>query len=617
MPTLCATCPLVSQRPVWIGVAVLLLSPLSATAQQAAFVQAFFELTTAIEGTYGDEGAQIKPALDRMSTALAEWDREIGTAAAGVRASANDPQAAVVERRISLARMLASRGRLTEALSELDAVSRLQPRRTDVRVLRGLVLQASGKSADSIEAFRTAWISDPSNPVIAYHLFHEATIGGNTKAAQEAAAALAEALRTLLSPRENKSTQFERFAPLQSAVTSPPLVPLAAYAPAFRLIALREYEKAIEEFRRAAARDPLIVDPAAGSTSILRAVEALRKGRFEDARAQIGQAAALPGSTEAARVLGLIYWADSDYEKSIAALKEAIRRSPGNERARLALSRVLSTAGLEADAAVALEETLRVLPESALAHWSLASSHERVNRFADARVEYERAAAAAIVGEHQLLGAVGRLAAGAADVPGAIDAFARAVSAEPNDAAMHRSLAGALVQQDRGDEALAEFIAAMLIDPRDAPAHGGIGQVHLNAGRLTEAVNVLQRAVDIAPANNEARYTLATALARLGRTDEAATHFARVEQEQRQMVADSRRILSHDTLKEEAALRVAEGRFETAITLYEKALGVGPDADVYRRLADLYTRVGRASDAARARAMYEKARQSDQSGSAR
>lgn len=615
MPTHRASCSRVSPRPVWIGIAVLFLSPMPAAAQQAAFAQAFFDLTTAIEGTYGDEGARIRPALDRMSAALFEWDREIEVATRDVRASTSEGSS---ERRISLARMLASRGRLTEALSELDVVSRLQPRRTDVHVLRGLVLQASGKSADSIEAFRTAWSIDPSDPIIASRLFHGAMIGGNAKAAREAAETLAAALPALLkrSP-EKKNAPFERFALLRAALDGPPLVPLAAYAPAFRLIARREYEKAIEEFRRAAARDPLIVDPAAGSTSMLRAVEALRKGRFEDARAQIGQAAALPGSSEAARVLGLIYWADSDYEKSIAALKDAIRRSPGNERARLALSRVLSSGGREAEAAVALEETLRVLPESALARWWLASAHERVNRFADARVEYERAAAAAIVGQHQLLGAVGRLAAGAADVPGAIDAFARAVSAEPNDAGMHRSLAGALVQQDREDEALAAFIAAILIDPRDAPAYGGIGQVHLNAGRVADAVNVLQRATEIAPANNEARYALATALARLGRTDEAAKHFARVEQEQRQMVVDSRRTLSHDTLKEEAALRVAEGRFETAITLYEKALGVRPDADVYRRLADLYTRVGRASDAARARAMYEKARRTDQSGSAR
>jgi hypothetical protein len=95
---------------------------------------------------------------------------------------------------------------------------------------------------------------------------------------------------------------------------------------------------------------------------------------------------------------------------------------------------------------------------------------------------------------------------------------------------------------------------------------------------------------------------------RLGRTQEAAEHFVRVEQAQRQMLADRRRGLSHDVLKEEAALRAAEGRFEDAIALYEKALAVTVDPTVYGHLAVLYSKVGRASDAARARAMYEQTR---------
>ena len=624
----CPTPACVRRRPAWVGAALLLTIgfvgvPSLASAQQTAFVQAIFDLTGALEGTYGDEGPSVRPAIDRMSAALTQWDREIETAAAGVRSAR--PDATSIDRRVSLARMYADRGRFAAALSELDAASTLQPQRADVLVLRGLVLDASGKPREAVEAFRAAQSADPGNAVTAYYLFHEASITGDTEEARHAASVLGAAYPPLIAALEKarppssgrKQTPFARIGPLQSAAAGPPVVPLAAYSPAFRLLVRRDYEKAIEEFRTAAASDPMIADPAAGSPAMLGAVAFLKRGRFEEARAQIEQAGNLAGSSEAQRVLGLIYWADAAYEKSIAALKEAVRRSPRNERARLALSRVLSTAGRDDEATGALQETFSALPESVLGHWWLASLHERVNRFADARVEYQRAAAAAISGESQLYGAVGRLASGAADLPGAIDAFARAVSASPNDAAMHRSLADALMQNDRADEALAEFIAAVLIDPRDAEALAGIGQVHLNSGRVAEAVNVLRLATDIAPTRNEARYTLATALARLGRTEEAAQQFARVEREQRQIIADSRRTLSHDVLKEEAALRAAEGRLEVAITLYEKALEVSSDPDVYRRLADLYARVGRSSDAARARAMYEKARQSGKPENAR
>jgi Flp pilus assembly protein TadD len=172
---------------------------------------------------------------------------------------------------------------------------------------------------------------------------------------------------------------------------------------------------------------------------------------------------------------------------------------------------------------------------------------------------------------------------------------------------MHRLLARTLWVHDRADEALAEFVAVLLIDPLDAAAHAGIGQIHLQKGRNADAVDALQRATALAPADSDMRYALASALERLGRTEEAAPHFARVAQAQRQALADRRRELSGASLKQEAALRTAEGQFDTAIALYEKALAVESDPVVYGRLADLYAKVGRALDAARARALYEQA----------
>ena len=150
--------------------------PLRAEAQQSVFVQALSELTAAIEGTYGDEGAQVGPAIDRMSAALGEWDREIEAAETGLRTALREatPSSGVFERRVSLGRMYAERGRLADALSELDAASRLEPQRADVHVLRGLVLSADGKPREAIEALRTARAMDPGNPVTAYYLFHQA-----------------------------------------------------------------------------------------------------------------------------------------------------------------------------------------------------------------------------------------------------------------------------------------------------------------------------------------------------------------------------------------------------------------------------------------------------------
>ena len=114
----------------------------------------------------------------------------------------------VVERRVSLGRMYAERGRLADALSEFDAASRLEPRRADVHVLRGLVLSADGNPREAIEALRTARAMDPGNPVAAYYLFHEALISGNASGAQEASKALAAAYPKLLKADTYDGTPF-------------------------------------------------------------------------------------------------------------------------------------------------------------------------------------------------------------------------------------------------------------------------------------------------------------------------------------------------------------------------------------------------------------------------
>ena len=595
----------------FLAATAILAVPRHTAAQQAAFTQALTELTAAIEGTYGDEGARIAPALDRMSAALTVWNREIEAGEEAVAAALpGKSHSDIAARRISLARMYAERGRFTDVLPQLDAALLLDPRRADAHVLRGLVLRALRRHVEAAEAFQSARSLDAREPLTAYYAFQAATAIANAAAAAEASRDLADSYRSLAKgAARGKRVPFARLVTIQTPADGPPLLPLAAYKQPYGWLARGEYETAIAEFRRAVPLDPLVADPASRAPATTRAVSAMRQGRLMEARSLLEHSDALGRSSEANRILGLIYWADSDYEKGVEQISTAIRLSPRDERARLALSRILSSAGKDDEATAALQETLRVLPDSALAHWWLALSHERVNRFADARREFALAASGAIAGESQLHASVGRSASAAADVPGAIESFSRAVAANPNDAALHKQLAGSLVQQDRAREALVEFVAALLINSEDAEAHAGIGQIHLNAGRDADAVDALRRATEIAPANHDARYALANALVRLGRTQEAAEHFARVEEAQRQMLADRRRSLSHDVLKEEAALRTAEGRFDAAIALYEEALAVTPtDAAVYGHLASLYSKVGRAPDAARAQTMYEKMR---------
>jgi tetratricopeptide (TPR) repeat protein len=633
--------------------AALVASPAIAAAQQGVFDEGLSELMAAVAGTYGDEGASIGPALDKMASGLAEWDRAIH--AFETRLASELPGAsprAAFEMHVTLGSMYVQRGRLADALRELGAAARLDPQRADPHLLRGLVLDATGSSTEAGEAFRTAWALDASDAIKAYYVIRHAATIGETKDVQGAREVLAAAyLRLLRNGAHTKASPFSEIDLLHDSTAEALVLAPVAYAHGYTRIAHGEYNEAIAEFRNAAATDPMVADPAARSASMMRAVAALRQGRSAEARSLLEHSNALEDSSEAHRILGLAYWTDAQDDKSIEQLQIAIRRNPGDERARLALARVLSSAGRDSDAERALRETIQVLPGSTLARWWLGRGYERVNRFADARREYELAAAGAVAGRSRFYASIGRLAGEAADVPGAIAAFARSVSASPNDPIGHKYLAGALLQQDRADEAFAELVAALLIDPLDADAHAGIGQIHLNAGRYEDAVAALGRAVELSADYTEARYALATALARLGRRQEAAREFERVEQAQRQTLADRRRKISLDVLREEAALRAAEGGYDRAAALWqqvvdqepgrpsnhlglaaalasagrideaiahcEKAITLGADPIAYGQLAELYSKVGRLDDAARARATYERALQGDRTSRGR
>jgi tetratricopeptide (TPR) repeat protein len=593
--------------------AALVSSPAISTAQQGVFVEGLSELTAAVEGTYGDEGVRIGSALDKMSSGLAEWDRVIQEFHARQPSDLRgaSPRAAS-QMRVTLGGMYLERGRLADALRELDAASRLQPQRADVHFLRGLALEASARASEAGQAFRTAWALDANDPIKAYHAFHHAATTGNVKDMQGARDTLAAAYRRLVQdPVRAKASSFVGVAFLQDRSADMPILAPAAYLHGYARIAHGEYDEAIAEFRKAAAIDPLVTDPAARTASMMRAVAALRQGSLMEARALLEGSTALQDSSEAHRVLGLAYWADSQDDKSIEELEIAIRRNPRNERSRLALSRVLGSAGRNPESDRALQETLDVLPDSALARWWLGWSHQRLNRFANARQEFELAATGVVDGRSPFFASIGRLASSAADFAGAVDAFERSVSASPNDPTAHKQLAGAFLQQDRVDEAFVELVVALLIDPMDARAHAGIGQIHLNEGRYEEAVAALRRALDLSASDTEARYALATGLMRLGKTQEAEREFERVEQAQRQTLADRRRSISLDVLKEEAAALARDGRTDEAIAHYERAVALGADPVVYGQLAELYAKVGRIADASRARATYERSLQGD------
>lgn len=177
-------------------------------------------------------------------------------------------------------------------------------------------------------------------------------------------------------------------------------------------------------------------------------------------------------------------------------------------------------------------------------HFARGQAAEALNRVADARREYQTAAAGALSGRSVIFIAIGRLAQVEGDGAGAIEALSRAVRLNPNDTLVHRELAAALAAEGRIDDAFPELVAALIVDAEDVQALGAIGQLHLDAGRFTDAVSAFTRALDIAPNRFELRYSLATAYTRLGDAANAAKQMDLYDRARRAALEQRRRDLA-------------------------------------------------------------------------
>jgi Flp pilus assembly protein TadD len=85
------------------------------------------------------------------------------------------------------------------------------------------------------------------------------------------------------------------------------------------------------------------------------------------------------------------------------------------------------------------------------------------------------------------------------------------------------------VKQGRLDEGIQALSQATAIEKDSFEANWALGRAYILRESFAEAVTVLQKASSLQPNRTDARYQLAIALRRLGKTEEAAREFDLVE----------------------------------------------------------------------------------------
>jgi Flp pilus assembly protein TadD len=132
----------------------------------------------------------------------------------------------------------------------------------------------------------------------------------------------------------------------------------------------------------------------------------------------------------------------------------------------------------------------------------------------------------------------------------------------------HDNLGNVLIQTGRVSEAIEQYEQALKINPDDAKAHYNLGTAFGRTGRVSEAIEQLQRAVKIKPDYAKAHMNLGNALMLTGRVPEAIEQF---EQALKFKPDDP---YAHVNFGNALMLT---GRVSEAIEQFEQALKIKPD----------------------------------------
>jgi tetratricopeptide (TPR) repeat protein len=635
-------------------VAALSASP---EAQIDAFRDALIGFHSTVAGEYGDEGPLVVRNLDRMASNLSAWDTVIRDAEqnTSARAGAGSPR----ERarvHAELARLYVERGRYSDAVRELDAAIQIDGMRGPLHVLRGLVLEHMGRPGDAVEAvgsFRRAWQIDREDPVSAYLLSSRQTNPAASDDLTPQTSSLLAALnrRFASMPRDRHIDLLPQIALVPDAAAVTPVFSPARYAEGFTLVEKGRYQEAIASFRRGLARDPLLVDAPSRLERLQPAITRLRDGDAESAIPLLEAAvAAAPRSSEAHRVLAAAYGDAGDDAMSIQHLEIAAGLAPEDERVNLALGRALADSGQVERAEQVLVSVAQKLPQSTEVHSALADLYEGSERGRNALHELEVAATFTVIsGKGALYLRLADLEHRHLEYERVIDPLTRRARLDPNNARAHTDLGLAFTRVGRTSDALVELVVASLIGPDDAEALTAIGQIHFDAGRYAAAETAVSRAITVRPALAQARYLLGQTLDRLGRPNESRVQLAEYDRLRAAANDNFRHEFEVDMLRKDARRTAADGRPEEAAAAWQKVVDREPksvsdrvalanalvradrleaaveqleaasrlddsDRETYRQLAELYSKLGRASDSAKARQTYQRLLQEHRRG---
>ncbi len=178
----------------------------------------------------------------------------------------------------------------------------------------------------------------------------------------------------------------------------------------------------------------------------------------------------------------------------------------------------------------------------------------------------------------------------------AITQYQQVITLQPGFAPAYYDLGNAFQEQEQFEAAIQHYQQAIALNPDDAEAHGNLANVLLKQGQTEAAIAHYQQSIALRPGVSGIHYNLGNALKQQeGNLDEAITQY--------------RWALALDPSYADAYLQVGialyqQDRLEEAITHYQQAIALKPNADAYCNLGNALLKQGRQEEAI---SQYQKA----------
>jgi tetratricopeptide (TPR) repeat protein len=222
-------------------------------------------------------------------------------------------------------------------------------------------------------------------------------------------------------------------------------------------------------------------------------------GRDTETAARFAQALALqPRSADLLRVYGAFLHATGRPDEALAAFDRAIAARPHDPALRQEKAQLLAVLGRLDEAFAVYLAILAEHPEDALTAFEVGGLCEKRGDTARALELYRQAVdARPLLIPAQL--ALARLTEAAGQRAETDAVLAKALTAAPQAAILHRSYAEMLAQRRQFEPAMLHYARAVELDPGDAEAHAGYGYLLFFTGKRVAALGQWETALQLRP----------------------------------------------------------------------------------------------------------------------